>query len=130
VTLGTHDEVQPPRLRGATRIVRPEPIEEAATDACRPVRVARFINAALVVLCLVGSAQLMVLIGVELSRLAFTEREIARLEREIATAHRESDDLLEIAGRGADERYREQLARRQGYVYPFETRFVGPLPLP
>lgn len=124
------EELESPRRRGATRVARPEPVDPALVDPRRPVRVARFVNAALVVLCLVGTVQTLLLIGVEASRLWHTEREIARLGREVAAAERESAELLEIARRADDARYREQLARRQGYVYPFETRLVGPAPAP
>jgi cell division protein FtsB len=115
-----------PRLRGATRLAVPEPLDPAATDPKRPVRVARFVNALLVVLCLIGSVQVIGLIAVEAQRLWHTEREVARLEGEIAAIAAESHDLFEVAARGDDQGYREQLARRQGYVFPFETRFVGP----
>jgi hypothetical protein len=124
------DVEEPRRLRGATRLVVSEPLDPAASDPARPVRVARLINAALVVLCVIGSVQAVVLIGVEAQRLWHTEREVARLEAEIAAARDESRDLVEIAGRGDDEQYREQLARRQGYVFPHETRFVGPKAAP
>jgi cell division protein FtsB len=119
-----------PRPRGATRVVVPEAADPASTDPRRPVRLARFVNALLVVLCLVGSLQVLALIAVETQRLWHTEREVARLEAEIAAIEAESHDLSEVALRGADEGYREQLARRQGYVFPFETRFVGPRAAP
>jgi hypothetical protein len=121
---------EPRRLRGATRVAPVEPLDPAATDPKRPVRVARFVDALLVLLCLAGSLQVLALIGVEVQRLWHTEREVARLESELAAIDAESHDLLEIARRGGDEGYREQLARRQGYVFPFETRFVGPRAAP
>lgn len=120
-----HELPAAPRPRGATRVVPPEPAARAG-ERTRPVRVARFANAAIVVLCLVGSVQMLVLIGVEVQRLRHTEREVARLESEIIALDHASHDLLEIAGRAGDAGYREQLARRQGYVFAFETRFVGP----
>jgi hypothetical protein len=120
-----------PRKRGATRLPPPpEPPDPAQTDPRRPVRVARFINVVLLVLCVVGSLQLVGLIGIEARRLWHAEREIARLEREVAEIREETSDLREIALRGDDARYRELLARRQGYLFPNETRFVGPRAAP
>ncbi len=121
---------EPRRLRGATRLAPVEPLDPAATDPKRPVRVARFVNALLVLLCLAGSLQVLGLIGVEGQRLWHTEREVARLESELVAIRSESHDLLEVARRDGDQGYREQLARRQGYVFPFETRFVGPRAAP
>jgi cell division protein FtsB len=127
---GSVEVEEAPRPRGATRVVVPEAADPVATDPRRPVRLARFVNALLVALCLVGSLQVVALIAIEAQRLWHTEREVARLEAEIAAIEAESHDLSEVALRGADEGYREQLARRQGYVFPFETRFVGPRAAP
>jgi hypothetical protein len=126
------DEAQElPRKRGASRLPPPpEPPDPALTDPRRPVRVARFVSVALLVLCLVGSVQVVALVGIEAQRLLHTEREIARLERELVELRAETDDLGEIAQRGDDARYRELLARRQGYLFPHETRFVGPRAAP
>jgi cell division protein FtsB len=120
------DDAEAPRLRGASRSAVAD--EPPAVDVRRPVRVARGINALLVVLCLLGSIQAAGLIAVELRRLVYAEAEIARLESELEAIRRETADLRAVAERMADERYRELLARRQGYVYPDETRYVGPPP--
>ncbi|MDA0700539.1 MAG: hypothetical protein O3A02_04965 [bacterium] len=86
-------------------------------------------SAVLVVLCLIGALQAAAMISVEVRRLWTAEREIARLEGEVTVLRREAVDLTEIAARGGDDRFREHLARRQGYVYPDEVRFViSPLP--
>ena len=125
------EEAGEPRSRGARRLppsattAAGESVPEAAA-ARRPVRVARGINAVLVALCLLGSLQGLGLIAVEVQRLVYAEAEIARLEAELATIRRETADLKAVAERAEDERYRELLARRQGYVFPHETRFVGP----
>jgi len=117
----------PARPRGATRLPPPpdEPPAEQL-DPRRPVRIARGINALLVVLALVGSVQVVGLMVVEVRRLLYSEGEIARLESEIDALERDSADLRAVAEREGDERYRELLARRQGYVFPTETRFIGP----
>lgn len=115
------------RRRGASRVIPPDAPPPPDTDPRRPVRVPRGINALLVALALIGTVQVLGLLVVEVQRLRYSEAEIARLEAEIADLNRESADLLAIAERSDDERYRELLARRQGYVYPWETRFIGPV---
>ena len=64
------------------------------------------------------------MITVEVRRPWTAEREIVRLEREVADLRGETVDLTEIAVRGDDARFREHLARRQGYVFPDEVRYV------
>ncbi len=126
------EEAGEPRSRGASRLAPPAAMTagdetvSAPVDARRPVRVARGINALLVALCLLGSLQGLGLIAVEVQRLVYAEAEIARLEAELALIRRETADLEAVAERAEDERYRELLARRQGYVFPHEMRFVGP----
>ncbi len=119
------------RSRGASRLAPTELADggealAAPADARRPVRVARGINALLVALCLLGSFQVLGLIAVEVQRLVYAEAEIARLEADLVAIRHDTADLEAVAERADDERYRELLARRQGYVFPNETRFVGP----
>lgn len=124
-------EAGEPRSRGASRLA---PVEAAGGEAAptpravphRPVRVARGLNALLVALCLLGSVQVTGLVAVEVRRLVYAETEIARLEADLTAIRRDTADLEAVAQRTDDERYRELLARRQGYVFPYETRFVGP----
>lgn len=118
------------RPHGASRLpAEGEPTEETPASRPAPIRVSRGISALLVALCLVGSLQVLGLTAVEVRRIVYAEGEIARLERELAEIERETADLRAVAERGEDERYRELLARRQGYLYPHETRYVGaPLP--
>ena len=122
------DEPEEHRLHGARRLAPPANEVVEAPSLQRPVRVARGINALLVAVCLLGCLQVAGLIAVEVRRLAYTETEVARLESEIEALRRETADLHAVAERGDDERYRELLARRQGYVLRQETRFVGPPP--
>lgn len=122
------DEPEEPRLRGARRLVPVDSETLEAPAVQRPVRVARGINALLVAVCLLGCLQVAGLIAVEVRRLVYTEAEVVRLETELEALRRETADLHAVAERGDDERYRELLARRQGYVFREETRFVGPRP--
>ncbi len=114
-----------PRPRGASRV---QPPIDPALDPARPVRVARGVSALLVVLALVGSLQAVAMIAIEARRLWTAERETARLGAEVAELRREAGDLTEIAARGDDARFREHLARRQGYVFPDEVRYVISVP--
>lgn len=107
--------------RGATRVVPPD---DPSRDPRRPVRLARGVSAILAVLALVGLLQAGVMVAIEARRLWTAEREIVRLEREVGDLRRETADLIQIGARGDDERFREHLARRQGYVYPDEFRYV------
>lgn len=123
------------RKRGASRLpserlAGERPLgEREERDRPRPLRVARGISAVLLVICLVGALQAVFMIVVEARRWTVAEREIVRLEREVADLRREAADLVEVAMRGGDERFREQLARRQGYVYPHETRYLLSTPM-
>lgn len=64
------------------------------------------------------------MIGVEAWRLGRAEVSISRLEGEVHALEGEADELSEVIEHGDDRRYREQLARRQGYMFPDETRIV------
>lgn len=119
-----HQRHQDPlRKRGATRL----PSEQEPAGAVKPPRLARGVSAVLLVVCLVGAMQAVFMITVELRRWTGAEREIVRLEREVAELRREANDLAEVAMRGDDDRFREHLARSQGYVYPTETRYLLPV---
>lgn len=117
----TTDGERAPRPRGATRVVPPD---DPSRDPRRPVRVARGVSLVLAALAIVGTLQASILVAVEARRLWTAEREIARLTREVGDLRAETADLVEISQRGDDERFREHLARRQGYVYPDEVRYV------
>lgn len=76
----------------------------------------------------VGTLQLFYLNFVEADRMFVHRREIARLEREVAALEAERAALEEIALRAHDEVFREQLARKQGFIYPDELRVVTQRP--
>lgn len=78
----------------------------------------------LVILAVVGTLHLFFLSAVELNRGLVHRREITRLTAEVDSLTAELNALEEIAGRGFDTRYREALARNQGFVYPDESLFV------
>ena len=86
-----------------------------------PARGARWL---LLLLVSFGSMHVVFMLGVEGLRLARAEMSINRLEREVRSLEAEAAGLSAIIEHGDDQRYREQLARRQGYMYPYEARIV------
>lgn len=100
------------------------PADHPSRDPRRPIRVGRGVSALLVGLCVLGALQASILIAVEVQRAWLADREVVRLEREVDALEREAADLAAIAARENDDRFREHLARRQGYVRPDEIRFV------
>jgi cell division protein FtsB len=86
-----------------------------------PARGARFL---LLLIVSLGSVHVLFMLGVEGLRLARAEISIARLEREVSALEREAEGLRAVIEHGDDQAYREQLARRQGYMYPDEARIV------
>jgi hypothetical protein len=86
-----------------------------------PARGARWL---LLLIVSLGSVHVLFMLGVEGLRLARAELAISGLEREVAELEREAEHLRTVVEHGDDLRYREQLARRQGYMYPGELRIV------
>lgn len=76
------------------------------------------------VIAAIGIVQVGFLLFVEADRSLRHRTAIERLETEIDDLQREADGLRAVARRADDERFREQLARRQGFLYPDETRVV------
>jgi hypothetical protein len=120
-SLGPGERDDAPRPRGATRTVASD---DPSLDPKRPARIGRGAAALLVAACTLGALQASVLIAVEARRWYVADREVVRLEREVAELRAEAADLAAIAERGGDVRFREHLARRQGYVFPDEVRYV------
>ena len=123
--LGPGEREDAPRPRGATRTLPPD---DPTLDPRRPARIGRGATALLVAACTLGALQAAVMLAVEARRWYVADREVVRLEREVAELHDEAADLAAIAERGDDVRFREHLARRQGYVFPDEVRYVIALP--
>ncbi|HEX7003825.1 MAG TPA: septum formation initiator family protein [Trueperaceae bacterium] len=67
---------------------------------------------------------LLFMLGVEGIRYFRAQMSIERLEREVADLESEARALQAVIEHGDDQRYREQLARRLGYMYPDEARIV------
>jgi hypothetical protein len=86
-----------------------------------PARGARFL---LLLIVSLGSVHVLFMLGVEGLRLGRAEISIGRLEREVSALEREAEGLRAVIEHGDDQAYREQLARRQGYMYPDEARII------
>ncbi len=106
-----------------------------AEPAARPRRTrraaaARGAHRVITVLAVLGSLHALFLLGVETWRF-FTERQaVAGLESQVQDLKDETKGLKQVAAHAGDQRYREDLARRQGYMYPNELRAVTQQPLP
>ena len=78
----------------------------------------------LAVLAAIGVVQVLFLIGVEVDRSLRHRAAIAELRADVAVLRAETEDLRAIAERADDDVFREQLARRQGFVGPDESRVI------
>ncbi len=84
----------------------------------------RRLNPIIVALALLGTVQLIYLNLVEADRMVVHRREVARLELEVAAFEQETAALEEIARHVDDDLFREQLARKQGFIHPDELLVV------
>ena len=90
----------------------------------------RSVNLFFLVIAVVGCIHVLAMLSLEISRLVYTDREVARLERDIADLELESTNLKGVTAHQNDAVYREQLARLQGFIYPDEARYVTVTPIP
>jgi cell division protein FtsB len=91
----------------------------------------RGINVLLTILAIIGSIHVMVMMGIELNRMVATQQEITRLTLETTTLEAEVAGLQSVLDNGDNPLYREQLARKAGFAYPDEVRFLSvPNPQP
>jgi hypothetical protein len=72
---------------------------------------------------LLGSLHALIMVGVEVGRYLENAQEIGRLEGDVAALESELRGLELVLEHADDARYREHLARRQGFVFPSERRF-------
>lgn len=85
-------------------------------------RGARTVQVILTAIAVIGTIQVLFMIGVEVNRALQTTPAVRQLEQDISELRREADRLQAIIDNGDTPQYREQLARRQGFIYPDETR--------
>ncbi len=108
-----------------------EPAAEAERRSTRRRTVAaRGAHRVITVLALVGSLHALFLLGVETWRFVVEQRAVAQLQRQVTDLKQQSGELQQVIGHAGDQRYREDLARRQGYMYPKEQRAVTQQPSP
>lgn len=88
----------------------------------------RKLNVLLVALATLGALQLVYLNLVESDRMLVLRREVARLEADVARLSAEERRLDQVAAHGDDQGFREQLARKQGFIGPDELRIVTERP--
>lgn len=101
-----------------------EPAERRVADRRAPGLAARGAHAVLVGLAVVGCLHVLFLLGVEAVRFVETRTAVVRLRADVATLQDEADGLQQVIDHAGDETYREELARRQGFLYPDEVRAV------
>ncbi len=87
-------------------------------------RANRGANLLFLVIAVVGCIHALAMLTLEISRSVYTEREVARLERDIAALELEATNLENVIAHKNDPAYREQLARLQGFIYADESRYV------
>lgn len=98
--------------------------KDPADVGARPARRVRGAAWLLTFLAVLGGAHALVLIGAELVRNYQISRSIRTLSADVAVLEAEVGGLAGVLDHGADVRYLEQLARKQGYLYPDEILIV------
>lgn len=114
------EDPKPAASRRRESVAAPRSEGERADSSRTATGVARF----LMILAILGSIQAIVMLGVEAHRAVEGQRAIARLNVDIASLEVEAAGLAAIVEHADDPVYREQLARRRGFVYPDEVRVV------
>ena len=117
----------------------PRRLLEAPADAAavperrsgrRRAAAARGAHRVITVLALVGSLHALFLLGVESWRFVVEQRAVAQLQTQVTHLQQKAAELKQVITHADDNRYREDLARRQGYMYPDEQRAVTQQPSP
>ncbi len=113
----------------------PEPSQREPEAQPGERAAARGAHLLIMVLMLLGSAQVVFLLGVEAFRYVEVRRQVTSLEQQVQGLTAESTQLQAIADHASDDHFRETLARLQGYMFPNEIRAVtrvtpGAAPVP
>jgi hypothetical protein len=85
----------------------------------------RGVNIILTVLAMLGCLHVVVMLGIELNRMVATQQEITRLTLETQVLEGEVAGLQSVLESGDTPKFREQLARRAGFAYPDEARWLS-----
>lgn len=78
----------------------------------------------IIFLAVLGCIQVTFMLVVEVRRTLNANTAIERLESEVGELEAEAARLNAVIEHGDNDAYREQLARRQGFMLPDETRVV------
>lgn len=101
---------------------------EVRARSRRMAATARGAHRVLLVLALVGSVHALFLLGVETWRFVGERRAVAHLQGQVDDLQGQAQRLQRVIDHGNDPVYREELARRQGFMYPDEQRAVTQQP--
>jgi cell division protein FtsB len=85
----------------------------------------RGVNILLTVLAVTGCIHIMVMMGIELNRMVASQQEITRLTAETQVLEAEVTGLQSVLDNANNPEFREQLARRAGFAYSDEARYLS-----
>jgi cell division protein FtsB len=85
----------------------------------------RGVNILLTVLAIVGCIHIMVMMVIELNRMVASQQEINRLTAETQVLEAEVAGLESVLDNANNPEFREQLARRAGFAYSDEARWLS-----
>lgn len=100
----------------------------AQAEPPQPRRGGHWGSTVFTVIALIGSFHGLLMLGAEAGRLIYTNRDVVRLEAEVAALDAETRELQAIVNHQNDPVFREQLAREQGFIGPNETRVMTRMP--
>ena len=103
---------------------REERNDEAPPGGRRTQPPRQRLNVILIFLTTLNIFQLIYLNLVESDRMLVLNREVPRLEADVTRLQAEEQGLLEVTAHAGDDLYREQLARKLGFIGPDELRVV------
>jgi hypothetical protein len=101
-----------------------DPLSEPPTPSLGQPRM-RGVNVLLKVLAMIGCLHVLIMLGIELNRMVATQQQITRLTLETQSLEREVAGLQSVLENGDNPKFREQLARRAGFAYPDEARWLA-----
>jgi cell division protein FtsB len=123
-------ELKNPRLEARRKAKEAKVKEEVQETVIAPTLGAgqprmRGVNGLLTVLAIIGCIHVMVMMGIELNRMVASQQEITRLTAETQVLEQEVAGLQSVLDNGNNPAFREQLARRAGFAYPEEARWLS-----
>lgn len=98
-------------------------IKAPASTAATPTSISG-VNTLLLIIAIIGCVHAFSMLGIELYRYQQSNAEITRLSHDIQELESEVAHLQLLRENANNERYREELARSQGFVFPDEVRVI------